>query len=79
LKLPDRDGTDLIRELQGAYTLDQMVLVSALPELAQGAALEGLEGVALMPKPLSLDGLVACVERITGMRLPNREKTPHAD
>ena len=69
-KMPNRNGTELIRELMGAYTLAQMVLISGLPELAQGEALAGLGGVALLPKPLSAEGLAACVERVTGMRLP---------
>lgn len=77
LRLPDGAGTDLIRELQDTYQLDRMVLTSALPELARGTGLSELPGVSLLPKPLSADGLVACVERITGVQLPNRSENVH--
>lgn len=69
LKMPGRDGTELLRELEGTYSLSQMVLISALPELAKADALAGLAGVTILPKPLSANDLAACVERVTGMRL----------
>jgi DNA-binding NtrC family response regulator len=71
LKLPDAAGTDVIRELSGVYRLQQMVLVSALPDLAGSVSLDGIEGVALLPKPLSAESLRSCVERVTGRRLLN--------
>jgi len=69
LRMPKRDGTELIRELERDYSRGQMVLISALPELAEGDALADLGGVPLLPKPLTTNGLVACVERITGVKL----------
>jgi DNA-binding response OmpR family regulator len=68
-KLPGKNGTELIRKLEGVYSLGQMVLVSALPELQEGRALADLGGVALLPKPLTAEALAACVERVTGVRL----------
>jgi excisionase family DNA binding protein len=71
MKLPDCEGIDLIRELEGAYKLEQMVLISTLLELPESAALDGMGEVALLPKPLSSHGLASCVERITGQHLPD--------
>jgi excisionase family DNA binding protein len=74
LRLPDGTGTDLIRALRDDYGLDQMVLISALPDLASSVSLSGIEGIALLPKPPSQEGVRACVERVTGRPL-SREGT----
>jgi excisionase family DNA binding protein len=69
LKMPGKSGTELIRLLDGRYSVGQIVLIPELSDLNDGAALSGIGGVTLLPKPLSDDGLRSCVERITGVTL----------
>jgi DNA-binding NarL/FixJ family response regulator len=64
------DGADLIREIKGAYSPDQVVVITAVPELTTIKGLLDLGAVTLLPKPLSVEALVACVERIAGVQLP---------
>jgi len=69
LKLPDRDGTELIRELLGEYSLNQMVVITAHPDISLVGELLKLGPVTLLCKPLALEQLIECVKRITGKHL----------
>ena len=70
LKMPGRDGTELIRELLGEYSLNQMVVITANPDICQVAELLALGPITLVCKPLSVTQLVECVKRMTGTYLP---------
>ncbi len=70
LKMPGRDGTELIRELLGEYSLNQMVVITANPDISQVAELMALGPITLVCKPLSMPQLVECVKRMTGTYLP---------
>ena len=69
LTVRGRDGTDLIRELKADYSPDQMVVITAVTELAISKGLLDLGAVTLLPKPLSVEPLVGCVGRIAGVQL----------
>jgi len=69
LIMPGRDGIELIRELQGDYTLNQMVVITSHDDVSQAGALLELGPITLMRKPLSLSQLVACLNRVTGSQL----------
>lgn len=69
LKMPGRDGTELIRELLGEYSLSQMVVITAQSDLGQARDLFELGPITLLRKPLSVAQLIECVERTTGTRL----------
>ena len=45
LTVPGRDGTDLIRELKGNYSCDQMVVITAVPEMATRKGLPDMGAV----------------------------------
>jgi excisionase family DNA binding protein len=66
LKLPDRDGTELIRELLGEYSLNQMVVITAHPDIGLVGKLLEMGPVTLLCKPLAVAQLIECVKRITG-------------
>jgi excisionase family DNA binding protein len=63
------DDTDRIRELMRNYSPDQVIAITAAPAMAPSEALLDLGAVTLLPKPLSVEPLVACVERIAGVQL----------
>ena len=69
LKLPDGDGTALVRELRRDYPLSRMVIITAFPEVAQANALFEMGAVTLLRKPLSGDQLIECVEGYSGMHI----------
>jgi len=69
------DDTDLLRELKGDYSPDQMVIITAVPDLVSGKELTDLGAVTLLPKPLAAELLVACVERIAGVPLAMTAET----
>ena len=69
LKLPDRDGTELIRELLGEYSLNQMVVITAHPDIGLVGKLLELGPITLLCKPLAVAQLIECVKRITGTQL----------
>ncbi len=69
LRMPQRDGTELIRALTGEYSLNQMVVITAHPDLSQAAALLELGPVTLLRKPLSIPQLKDCLKRIAAQAL----------
>lgn len=69
LKLPDRDGTNLIRELLGEYSLNQMVVITAHPDIGLVGELLKMGPITLLCKPLAMVQLIECVRRITGIQL----------
>ena len=69
LKMPGRDGTELIRELLGEYSLNQMVVITAHPDIGLVGKLLELGPVTLLRKPLAMGQLIECVKRITGNQL----------
>lgn len=79
-KMPGKDGTQLVRQLAGRYTLSQMVVITAFPELAKMDELFDIGALTLLGKPLDADRLVECVERILGAPLPEQDSslTEHA-
>lgn len=70
LKMPGGDGTELIQELKIEYSLSQMVLITAFPDLAQMKDPLDLGALTLLRKPLAAHQLVDCAERILGRALP---------
>jgi excisionase family DNA binding protein len=74
-KMPGQDGTELIREVAGEYSLSQMVVITAFPELTQMDELFNLGALTLLRKPIEADQLIECVERILGTRLPNTDSS----
>ena len=70
LKMPGGNGTELIRQLQGDYSLSQMVMITGFPDLAQMNNLLDLGALTLLRKPFSVGQLGDCVERIIGRSLP---------
>ena len=64
LQLPGRSGAELIQELLGEYTLDQMIVITAHPDLQQAASLLELGPLTLLRKPLDVSRLKACVRRL---------------
>jgi excisionase family DNA binding protein len=80
LKLPDRDGTELIRELLGEYSLNQIVVITAYPDISLVGELLKLGPVTLLCKPLAVAQLLECVQRITGIQLvPASSNNPAAN
>ena len=69
LKMPGRDGTELIRELLGEYALSQMVVITAFPDISQAGALLELGPITLLRKPYSMAQVIECVQCLTGTRL----------
>ncbi len=82
-KMPDGDGTELVRRLLPGYSLSQMVIITAFPDLAQLDKLFDLGALTLLRKPLEPSQLLECVQRIIGhplTRTPQRtlSKTFHS-
>jgi len=77
MKMPGRDGTELIRELLGEYSLNQMVLITAHPDVDQARELLELGPITLLRKPLSVGQLTDCVRRIVASGLVSA--LPQAD
>jgi DNA-binding NtrC family response regulator len=69
LVMPGRGGVDLMRELRGEYSLREMVVVTAFPDLAEAGDLLELGAVTVIRKPFDTDQLVECIEGIIGKRL----------
>jgi DNA-binding NarL/FixJ family response regulator len=67
--MPGQDGTELIRELLGEYSLNQMVVITAHPDIKEVATLLELGPITLLSKPLVVAQLIECVERMTGTQL----------
>lgn len=69
LKMPGRDGSELIRELLGEYSLNQMVVITAHPDISEAASLLELGPITLLRKPLSLAQIIECAKHMTGTNL----------
>jgi excisionase family DNA binding protein len=65
-KMPGRNGIELIRELLGEYSLNQMVVITAHPDISEIADLLELGPIKLLRKPLSVAQLIECVKYIAG-------------
>ena len=66
--LPGNDGAEFVRELRIEYSLSQIIMVVASPDLAQMNKLFDLGVFALLRKPLDASQLVGSVERILRAR-----------
>lgn len=80
-KLPGRDGSKLVQELAGEYSLSQIVMITAFPDLVQMNKLFELGALTLLRKPLEAGQLLECVARILGQnaeqkRPSDRKKLP---
>lgn len=69
LKMPGRDGSELIRELLDKYSLNQMVVITAYPDISHAGDLLELGPITLLRKPLSVAQLIECVKNMTGTQL----------
>lgn len=70
LKLPGRDGIELIRALPREYPPERLVIITAFPEAVQAAGLPVPGAVKVLQKPLAVLPLVHCVEQALSVRLP---------
>lgn len=75
LKMPGRDGTELVRDLLGEYSLTQMVVITSHPDISEAAALLELGPITLLRKPLSVPQLIECARRMTGANLATPEQS----
>ena len=66
LKLPGRNGTEVIKELRETYSLRQMVVITAFPDLMQMEELLNHGAITVLRKPISVDQLLTCAEEIVG-------------
>jgi len=64
LKLPDASGASVIHELKGRYDLNQMIIITALPELLDTPELLDLGPIRLLKKPLVAEQMIACLEAV---------------
>ena len=72
-KLPGRDGTELVRELRSEYSLSQIVMIAAFPDLIQISKLFEFGALTLLRKPLETVQFLECVEQILGIRNPQKK------
>jgi excisionase family DNA binding protein len=79
-KLPGRDGTELVQELRSEYSLSQIVMITAFPDLVQINKLFELGAMTLLRKPLDTVQFLERIGQILGARMQlkkqrMREKT----
>ena len=63
-KMPGRDGTELMRELGGEYSLSQMIMITAFADLAKMDPRFEFGTLTLLRKPLDAGQIIECVERL---------------
>lgn len=74
LTVPGMDGAGVMQELRDSSASGQLVVITAVPELADVRGLCDLGAVTLLPKPIATGALVACVERMTGAQLSSERR-----
>ena len=72
LALGSGSGIELIRELEGEYSLRQMAIITGRPDLLEAAPLLELGPLTVIRKPFAPSQVVACVEQLVGRPLPAR-------